>query len=316
MSDKVLIKTNSVTKYFPMKGKVVKALSKVSIELRHGEVLGCVGESGSGKSTLGKVLMGLEEPSSGYVRIYDTDLGQLKQQDPKHLSSLIQYIFQDPSSSLNPRMTIAEIIAEPLMVHGLLTKDAMHERVAELLQLVDLDPSEATKYPHELSGGQKQRIGIARALSLNPKILICDEPISALDVITAESILSLFRQLHEKNQFACLFISHDLLRTKAVCDRISVMFFGHFVEVAESDELFTAPKHPYTHALISSIPLSKPDSGSQPSLAHHQEPAAKGCVYSTSCPYAKPVCFEKEPKLISLSDTHQVACHLYDERFS
>ena len=314
MSDQSLVKTRNLTKYYPLKNKQVKALSRVSIEIRRGEMLGCVGESGSGKSTLGKILMGLESPTTGSVTINGTPLSELKKHDPKYLSSIIQYIFQDPSSSLNPRMTVGEIVAEPIVVHNLLPSNKIRPYVANLFNAVNLDPSWSYKYPHELSGGQKQRIGIARALSVNPTILIADEPLSALDVITQESILSLFQSLSKKNKFTSLFISHDLLRTKSICDRIAVMLFGCVVEIASADELFASPKHPYTHALISSIPLSKVEEVPVASTPNNL-PSDQGCPFANQCSFAKPICVKLQPNLVKLSESHQVACHLYDERF-
>ncbi|PCI75790.1 peptide ABC transporter ATP-binding protein [Candidatus Aerophobetes bacterium] len=317
---KNIISVKNLTKYYPLKNKTIKALSSVSIDLKKGETLGCVGESGSGKSTLAKMLTGYDKPSSGSITLAGNDLLMLQKNDPKRLSSIIQYIFQDPDSCLNPRMTVGEIVAEPIVIHRRLPKSHISAYVAELFSLVELNPTWIYKYPHELSGGEKQRISIARALSLGPEILICDEPISALDVITQESILSLFQNLKKINNFTSLFISHDLLRTRFISDRIAVMFAGHLVEVAPTEDLFTAPKHPYTHSLLSSIPLpshkdNKADYLEEEIASAIDETPTKGCVYSNLCKYAKKICFEEAPETRTIATNHRVACHLYDARF-
>lgn len=318
--DSILV-ADGITKYYPLKNRRIKALSNISIALKRGETLGCVGESGSGKSTLAKILAGLIQPDQGSVTLKGEALSKIKQHSPMQIAATTGYIFQDPSSCLNPRMTVSEIVAEPLIIHQKQKRHELKHVISSLFEQVQLPISYLDNYPHELSGGEKQRISIARALSLNPEILIADEPISALDVITQQSILSLFNKLKQTGQFTALFISHDLLRTKEISDRIAVMFAGHLIEVAPSDQLFASPKHPYTHHLLSSIMLAtksqeekliKPVSHTKP----QQEAVAESqCAYCSTCPYAKKVCFEKKPELNYLTQNHSVACHLYDPRF-
>ena len=295
----------------------VYAVSDVSLEIRRGETLGLVGESGCGKSTLGRTLLRLLEPTAGKIAIEGRDLAQLTQRELRPLRRGMQMIFQDPYASLDPRMTVGDAIAEPLIIHDLApTREAREARVRELLDKVGLRPEVASRYPHEFSGGQRQRIGIARALACQPAFVVCDEPISALDVSIQAQIVNLLEDLQQQEQLTYLFISHDLKIVQHVCDRVAVMYLGRIVELAESTVLYKEPKHPYTQALLSAVPRIDPKSRRERILLQGDVPSPlsppPGCPFHPRCPVKdKPqACFTELPKLRVLGNGSQAACHV------
>ncbi len=314
-----ILEAKGVKKYFPIRKGFfmrevgqVKAIEEVSLSIRRGETLGLVGESGCGKSTLGRTLIRLYEPTAGSVQFDGDDFLTLKGEDLRKKRRDIQMIFQDPYASLDTRMTVGQIIEQPFKIHNLLGKTEREIRVKQLLELVGLKASHVNRYPHEFSGGQRQRISIARAISLNPKLIICDEPVSALDVSIQAQILNLLKDLQERLQLTYLFISHDLSVIEHVCDRIAVMYLGRIVELTTREELYTNPRHPYTRALMSSIPsigtgkkkMHKILSGEIPSPIN----PPSGCAFHPRCSYKIKECSETVPKLTSVTDTHQKAC--------
>jgi oligopeptide transport system ATP-binding protein len=317
-----LVEVENLKKYYPVTAGLlskhiadVKAVDGVSFFIMEGETLGLVGESGCGKSSLGRTLLRLEEPTAGRVLYQGSDIMQWEKRRLKELRKEVQMIFQDPQSSLDPRMTIGDSIGEALLIHGIGTEKERLERVADLLKRVGLEPGHAMRYPHELSGGQKQRIGIARALAVNPKLIVADEPVSALDVSVQAQILNLVMDLQRELGLAYLFIAHDLAVIGQVSDRIAVMYLGQIIELADRRELFAHPLHPYTEALLSAILLPNPHqkrkkislSGEVPSPV---EPPP-GCRFHTRCPRAMKRCEQEQPMLRSLERDHLVACHLY-----
>ena len=311
--------------YYPVTGGIlqrtvgqVKAVDGVSFEIGRGETLGLVGESGCGKSTLGRTLVRLQEPNGGSVRFKGTDLADLSKSALRKRRSDIQIIFQDPASSLNPRMTVEKTITEPMRFLTDWSKEKRRSRVMELIREVGLSEEHLSRAPHEFSGGQQQRIAIARALSVNPTFVVCDEPTSALDVSVQADILNLLQRLQDKYDLTYLFISHDLSVVRHISDRIAVMYLGKFAEVAPTAELFDDPKHPYTRALLSSVPRAGPDvmedriilEGDVPSP---QDPPS-GCRYHTRCQeYIGPICEEAEPEFVEMGDDHTCACHHYGD---
>ncbi|RDY66221.1 ATP-binding cassette domain-containing protein [Halobacillus trueperi] len=321
MSLQKTLEVKDLKKHFKMgKGKSLKAVDGVSFDLYKGETLGLVGESGCGKSTTGRTIMNLYEKTSGEV-IYEGK--SVHDRTPKEqflLKRQMQMIFQDPYASLNPRSTVAEIILEPMEIHELFSsnKERM-ERVYELLEEVGLNRDHANRYPHEFSGGQRQRIGIARALALDPDIIIADEPISALDVSVQAQVVNLLERLQEEKGLTYLFIAHDLSMVQHISDRIGVMYLGHLVELTSSDRLYDAPLHPYTQALLSAIPIPDPDIEDEREqvIIEGEIPSPidppSGCVFRTRCPFAMDVCSEKAPVWQEVEEGHQVACHLYDD---
>jgi oligopeptide/dipeptide ABC transporter ATP-binding protein len=295
----------------------VKAVSQVDLEIRTGETLGLVGESGCGKSTLGRTLLRLLEPSAGTINFDGKDLTELPQSALRPLRRHMQMIFQDPYASLNPRMSIGTAIGEPLVIHDLAkTKGDRDARVRELLEKVGLRADAAKRYPHEFSGGQRQRVGIARALACRPKFVICDEPISALDVSIQAQIVNLLEDLQEAEKLTYLFISHDLKVVQHICDRVAVMYLGRIVELAEAKTLYRSPKHPYTQALLSAVPRIDPKSRRERIILTGDVPSPidppAGCAFHPRCPVKdKPKsCFEELPKLRLLSNGSQAACHV------
>jgi oligopeptide/dipeptide ABC transporter ATP-binding protein len=307
-----MIDARSLTKIFRVKKEKLTAVKNVSFQINAGEILGLVGESGCGKSTLGRMLVRLERPTMGQVFFEGQEISCSKD---RSLCRNIQMIFQDPFASLNPRMTVEDLIREPLLVHRL----PVGRIVEELLDLVGLPNNAKCRFPHEFSGGQKQRIGIARALALSPKFLVCDEPISALDVSIQAQIAALLQRLQKELNLTYLFIAHDMAMVRYLSTRIAVMYLGSFVEIASTDALFANPLHPYTQLLLASIHLPNPVlerkrpkiliSGDPPSPLH----PPPGCPFSNRCPKAMPICQQIAPPLIQITDQHKVACHLYQE---
>ncbi len=317
-----LLSLKSVSKHFDIKqvnGKkaVLKAVNGVSFNIREGETFGIVGESGCGKSTLGRLLLGLYDLTEGTVSYLGKELKDFSNSEMKQFRRESQMIFQDPSGSLNPRRRIKDILNEPFKIHKLLTEEERREKIDFLCEMVGISKQYYDRYPHEMSGGQKQRIGIARALALKPKFIVCDEPVSALDVSIQAQVINLLKALQEKFDLTYIFISHNLSVVKYVSDRIAVMYLGKFVELAPAERLYQMPLHPYTEALISSIPqvgsTTKREKivleGDLPSPVHQPS----GCKFHTRCPKVMSICKKQEPQLTELEEKHYVACHLYNQ---
>lgn len=318
MRENPIIEVKKLKKYFPYKDLHVKAVDDVSFSIYPGETLGLVGESGCGKSTIGKALLKLSAFTSGDIFFKDTSIKNLTGMELKKFRRNIQMIFQDPYSSLNPRMTTEEIIKEPLLIHKMFSsKKDYKKRVHELLGCVGLDPSHSNRFPHEFSGGQRQRIGIARAIALNPEFLVCDEPIAALDVSIQAQIVNLLQELQSKMGLTYLFISHDLAMVRYLCTKVAVMYLGHLVEIATSKDLYTTPLHPYTEALLSAIAIPDPFIEKKRSriVLPGEIPSPlnppKGCVFCTRCPKVMPICKLERPKEKEIKPNHFVSCHLY-----
>jgi peptide/nickel transport system ATP-binding protein len=305
--------------HFPARhGPPVRAVDGVSFTVAERETLGLVGESGCGKSTVSNAVVGLVKPTSGEVRIAGTPIAGAGRRTLREIRAKAQMVFQDPATSLNPRMTVGAAIGEPLLVRGLARGRELQDRVASLLTEVGLRPEHASRYPHQFSGGQRQRIVIARALALRPALLLCDEPVSALDVSVRAQILNLLVELQQSHAMACLFVSHDLAVVRHVCDRVAVMYLGHLVELAPRDALYATPRHPYTSALLAAVPEPDPIAQrSKPRVPLQGEipsPAAPppGCVFHTRCPIAIARCREEAPAWRPLGET-MVACHRAEE---
>jgi oligopeptide/dipeptide ABC transporter ATP-binding protein len=318
-----LLEVENLKKYYPVTAGLlarhvadVKAVDGVSFFIAEGETLGLVGESGCGKSSLGRTLLRLEEPTSGQVFYRGADITSWNKKQLKELRREAQMIFQDPQSSLDPRMTIGDSIGEALLIHSVGTEKERPERVAELLKRVGLEPAHATRYPHELSGGQKQRTGIARALAVNPKLIVADEPVSALDVSVQAQILNLVTDLQREFSIAYLFIAHDLAVIGQVSSRIAVMYLGQIVELASRDDLFHRPLHPYTQALLSAVLVPDPHQKRKRIPLPGEVPSPidppPGCRFHTRCPRVMRVCSREMPELKQIEENHLVACHLYD----
>lgn len=314
----VLMKADHVKVYFKgkKKGQTVKAVDDVSFEIMKGETFGVVGESGCGKSTLGRTLIRLQQPTDGHIYLNGTDIAGLKGAQLKEMRKEAQIIFQDPSACLNPRRTIKQILMEPFEIHNLKGKIDVDAKIMELLQLVGLDSYHLSRYPHELSGGQKQRIGIARALALEPQIIICDEAVSALDVSVQAQVLNLLQELKEKLGLTYFFISHNLSVVYQVSDRVGVMYLGKMVEIANYDQLYEKRYHPYTEALLSAIPQVDQEEQKERIHLEGEVPSPydppSGCHFHTRCPKACDKCRQTAPELKEVAPGHYVACHLYE----
>ena len=314
----VLVKADHVKVYFKGKkrGQTVKAVDDVSFEIMKGETFGVVGESGCGKSTLGRTLIRLQQPTDGHMYLNGTDIAGLKGAQLKEMRKEAQIIFQDPSACLNPRRTIKQILMEPFEIHNLKGKIDVDAKIMELLQLVGLDSYHLSRYPHELSGGQKQRIGIARALALEPQIIICDEAVSALDVSVQAQVLNLLQELKEKLGLTYFFISHNLNVVYQVSDRVGVMYLGKMVEIANYDQLYEKRYHPYTEALLSAIPQVDQEEQKERIHLEGEVPSPydppSGCHFHTRCPKACDKCRQTAPELKEVAPGHYVACHLYE----
>ncbi|MBS7525603.1 dipeptide ABC transporter ATP-binding protein [Fusibacter paucivorans] len=323
----VLLEVKNLKKYFKInKGfirkdvRYVQAVDDVSFKIYKGETLGLVGESGCGKSTTGRTLIRLYEPTGGEIIFDGAEIGGMSEQELKPFRKRIQMIFQDPYASLNTRMTVGDIIGEPLDIHNLASGEARQKRIYELLERVGLSKMHASRYPHEFSGGQRQRIGIARALAVNPDFIICDEPISALDVSIQAQVVNMLEDLQNDFGLTYLFIAHDLSMVKHISDRIGVMYLGKLVELSDSKNLYEKPLHPYTQALLSAIPIPDPEVTRQKQriILEGDVPSPinppSGCRFRTRCIYAMDVCAEIEPEFKEVEPDHFVACHLMDQK--
>lgn len=327
----VLLQVEELRKYFPITGGLfgkqvgrVKAVDGISFDIKRGETMGMVGESGCGKSTAGRAILLLHEPTSGHVFFDGDDLTQLSDKELRQRRPQMQMIFQDPYASLNPRHSVGKIIGEPLVINGVMKGGSreLKDRVAELLELVGMDPAYVKRFPHEFSGGQRQRIGIARALSLNPSFIVCDEPISALDVSIQAQVVNLMQDLQEQLDLTYLFIAHDLSMVKHISHRIMVMYLGKIMEMTDRNTLFDEPLHPYTQSLNSAVPIPNPEveqvrrrfilKGDPPSPAN----PPSGCVFHTRCPLTVEECITVEPEFREIRPGHFIACHLADEEGS
>jgi oligopeptide transport system ATP-binding protein len=323
----LLVEVRDLKKYFPITRGIflqrrvgdIKAVDGVSFDVYKGETLGLVGETGCGKTTVGRTILRLYEPTDGKIVFDGIDLASLKENELRHIRRRMQIIFQDPYASLNPRMTVGSIIAAPLEVHRSVSGGVKRERVQALLDMVGLNPVFVNRYPHEFSGGQRQRIGIARALALNPDLVVCDEPISSLDVSIQAQVVNLLEELQGRLGLTYLFIAHDLSMVRHISDRMAVMYLGKIMELASRDEIYLNPLHPYTQALMSAVPVPDPDvaqnrrriilEGDIPSPAN----PPKGCHFNTRCPFAKEVCFQEEPDYVEYRPGHWAACHFAGE---
>ena len=322
---KVILEVKDLKKYFPLgKGKLdknkkyVKAVDGVSFKLYEGETLGLVGESGCGKSTLGRAILRLHEPTSGEVHFNGEDILKKNRKEMRKLREEMQIIFQDPYSSLNPRMNVYNILSEPLVAHGYYKKgDELKQYILNLMEKCGLPPYYCCRYPHQLSGGQRQRIGIARSLALDPSFIVCDEPVSALDVSIQSQIINLMMDMQEERKISYIFISHDLSVVKHISNRVGVMYLGSLVELADKDEIYENPQHPYTKALMAAIPKPDPTQRSSMEAIHGEIPSnvnvPSGCKFHPRCPYAKDICKTQEPAAKEIKPGHVVLCHFGGE---
>ncbi len=319
----LLLEVEGLKKYFPITGGLfgkkqgeVKAVDDVSFYVKKGETLGIVGESGCGKSTTGRLLMRLIEASDGRILFEDKEITKMSKSELRKIRRDIQMVFQDPYASLNPRHSVEQILEEPLIVHGIGTKEERKKQVREMLEVVGLSSYHAKRYPHQFSGGQRQRIGIAKALMTKPKLIIADEPVSALDVSIQAQVLNLMKDIQKEFQLTYIFIAHDLGVVRHISDRVGVMYLGRLVEFAESEELYENPLHPYTKALLSAVPVADPDIKKETTLIEGELPSPanppSGCVFHTRCSQCMEICKTTKPVERKLNG-HSVACHLYNE---
>lgn len=322
-SGDILLEVKELKKYFPITGGVVprvvgnlKAVDGISLHIKQGETLGIVGESGCGKTTLGRVILRLIDLTEGEVIFNKKDISHYSTREFRRMRRYMQIIFQDPFASFHPRMTVGSLISEPMKIHGLGNRHERKERVHELIKIVGLDPYHLSKYPHEFSGGQQQRIGIARALAPSPDLIICDEPVSALDVSIRSQILNLLDDLQKKFNLTYMFISHDLAVIRHISDRVGVMYLGKLVELATVDELFNNPLHPYTEALFSAIPVLNPKLRREKIVLSGEVPSPidipAGCRFHGRCRHRMEVCTQKEPEFKNIGNSHFVRCYLHD----
>ena len=320
MENKTLLSVRDLKMYFPVGGglfekkKLLKAVDGVSFDVFAGETFGLVGESGCGKTTVGRTVVRLYQPTAGQIIFNGTDIAPLNEKEVQPYRNRMQMIFQDPYASLNPRMTVASIVAEPLRYQGMSARD-INDRVRELVECVGLKEDHLNRYPHEFSGGQRQRVGIARALAGKPDFIVCDEPISALDVSIQAQIINMLEELQEKLGVTYLFVSHDLSMVRHISKRVAVMYLGHIVEMAPVNEIYSNTLHPYTQALMSAVPIADPDTAekSQRIVLQGDVPQPidppKGCPFCTRCRYAEKRCMEERPELKDMGGGHLVACH-------
>ena len=321
MSNEAILEVKGLKKFYDIhqgwfkENIKVKAVDDISFNVKKGETFGIVGESGCGKSTTGRTILRLDQPTEGQILFDGDDINLLPYEKMRKLRRKMQMVFQDPYASLNPKKTIKQILTEPLRVHNLYSKKERLEKAVEILEIVGLSSYHLERYPHEFSGGQRQRIGIAKAVILNPELIVADEPVSALDVSVQSQVINLLLQLQKKFHLTYIFISHDLGVVRHITDRVAVMYLGKIVELAETEQLFTDPKHPYTKALISAVPINHPDekkerivlSGDVPSPAN----PPSGCTFHPRCASCMEICQREKPPVISIDDGHTVACHLY-----
>ncbi len=325
----IILKVKDLKMHFPLRRGMlqrqvgtIKAVDGVSFELREQEVMGLVGESGCGKTTVGRSLLRLYDPTDGEVLFHKgdgewVDVAKLNSKEMKELRKEMRMIFQDPFSSLNPRLTVRDLIAEPLVIHGVASGDEITARVAELMNAVGLKPAYMGRYPHEFSGGQRQRIGVARTLALNPRLIVADEPVSALDVSVQAQVLNLLQNLKDDFRLTFIFISHDLSVVEHICDRIAVMYVGNIVEIAPTDELLREPRHPYTEALVSAVPPADPLIKMERVILEGDVPSPanppSGCVFHPRCRYAQDICEREVPPLMEIAPGHSARCHFAEE---
>ncbi|WP_251551988.1 ABC transporter ATP-binding protein [Neobacillus muris] len=319
----LLLEVNGLKKYFPITGGIfgrklgeVKAVDDVSFYVKKGETLGIVGESGCGKSTTGRLLMRLIEASDGRIMFEDQEINKMSKAELRRVRRDVQMVFQDPYASLNPRNSVEQILEEPLIVHGIGTKEERKKRVKEMLEVVGLSSCHAKRYPHQFSGGQRQRIGIARALMTKPKLIIADEPVSALDVSIQAQVLNLMKDIQREFDLTYIFIAHDLGVVRHISDRVGVMYLGRLIELADSEEIYENPLHPYTKALLSAVPIPDPDLKKQTSLIEGELPSPanppSGCAFHTRCKECMDICKTERPIEHNLNG-HYAACHLYNK---
>lgn len=322
-----LLEVRNLKKYYSVKSgflnkdrRSVKAVDGINLSVKQGEILGIVGESGCGKSTLGRSILRLIEPTSGEVIFEGTNICGLKKEEMRLKRREMQIVFQDPGASLNPRLTVGEIIGEPLEVFHICEGKEKEERIYKLMDLVGINRAYINRFPHEFSGGQRQRLGIARALAVNPKLIICDEPVSALDVSIRAQVLNLIKELKDKLNLTYIFISHDLSVVHHICDRVAVMYLGRVVEIADKIQIYENPVHPYTKALLSAIPMPDPEVKRERIILQGDVPnpadPPSGCHFHKRCPYAKKECSETVPPFVTVEPGHQVLCWLAEEQQS